>query len=633
MVAPSPVVGSCLSPAIRSASRLSKLEIGNALVERKLGDMTRSASCRIGIHFSNLPCALERPLKRTTKHVGKWPVSSDWLGATLYTRGADEMVHHRDSRGIEVLLDGYVSDVVGISTSVSFPARAADLGNLWSSHGRRLLTALRGSYVCLIVDHARREAVLFNDRQASRSLYVRSLGESKLAIAPSIYALAALGPLSIDPEAVCEFALSRSFFDRRTLFTEISRFPMGNCLTVTPSATKLETYWDSLQVPIDASPDRHALLNSLHDQIATGVRRVLNATSNQVLFLSGGIDSRIVLGTLRELGADTVPVAIYGDSDDPGSDMAIARSISNALHITRHEFHMDVSAPDFVNFAAPSALAFDGCAESIDCAPLVDFYTQLAHGFETFVNGDVRIGGKPSVHGYEDALRSTHFHPLSAVPVFERAWLKPDALMQVESTRRLMLEAWVREIPHDGPDRFKNILYQLNRGGNYTNALAAGKRSFLEQARPLLDEDLTELLLRLPQSLATGKILFQEYLARFHPDLANFPYATRSSIPTAEKFRWLLHRSDEFAGFVHRNLVETMEQELEQILDKSEIARFISAINREGTIAAFYYRWFHRLPGGWRFMKQAPSPHLNPVAVLLRLLQLNLFLRRLAGDS
>jgi hypothetical protein len=171
----------------------------------------------------------------------------------------------------------------------------------------------------------------------------------------------------------------------------------------------------------------------------------------------------------------------------------------------------------------------------------------------------------------------------------------------------------------------------LNRGGgNYNNALAAGKLRYFEPARPLLDEDVAELHLRLPQDVLTQKWIFHRLIEWHYPELSKFPYATEGSIPVAETFRSLLNQSEMFFNFVRCNLVETMDSRLEELLNKAALSRFIDTIRREGSIAVAYYRWFHRLPGGWRMIKTPSAPQLNPIMVMLRLLQINLFLKEIS---
>lgn len=552
------------------------------------------------------------------------------LAIALETRLPDRAACHGSEAGIEVWFDGYLSDVVGGVAGDPQRTPAATIAALFSRDGIRALPRLRGSYTVLIWQARRRQALLFNDRRGSRPVFLRSEGVHAIALAPTV---AALHPrtepaLALDIEGIAELALSGGFSDRRTLFRDVQRLPPASCLEIDADGHRITPYWQPSIGDFSAARDQALLIDELHELLRQAVARTLRIADRPVLLLSGGLDSRLLLGTLLESGQHDIPIASFRRGEEgEDDDAAIARRVGAELGLSTRNFAFTEGG----GFGAmqQTARMYDCRAEVVDVAP-PRVMRELAGQYGTFISGDEFPGRGNHVGSVAAALRSVHFHPLTSIPWLAQSWLRRPVRDRIRSKRRELAGEWLRAFGRPEPDQFKDLLFFRDRVGNFANALAGGKLRYLEQARPLLDEDIVDFLFRLPPETRFGKRLLHGVMERYHPRLHRLPYARQGSVSIAEQCRHKLYAMPGYSDTLITRMLDEMDSRLAAMLDRDALRAFIAAVAREGSIRAVPYNRLGRLPGAWRWQRHPRSADLNPLAALMRLLQVNLYLTGLA---
>ena len=543
------------------------------------------------------------------------------LALTLETRLQPHVAHSGEVGGIEVWFDGYLTEVNGVGYAGSRPAAA--IAALFAQDGVRALARLRGSYTALIWETPRRRALVFTDRRGSRPLFLRAAGPHAVALAPTIDALRAPdeAPFTLDAEGLAELLLSRTFCDRRSLFREVQRFPAASYLEIDAAGFRFAPYWQPGEAERTLGDDQ--LIEELHALVRQAVARALHRVERPVLLLSGGVGSRLLLGTILDLGLSPSVVSFGpgpGSDDDDGS-IASHVAASCDLKVAHHACDLEFGA------LAQTARMYDCRAEVFDTVPSPRVVGELAVAHAAFISGDSFPGRAHGVESTDAALRAVHFHPLASMPWLARNWLRGPVRDQVQVLHRDLARNWLRGFGRPEPNVFRDRLFYRDRIGNYANALAAGKLRFLEQARPLLDEDLVDFLFRLPPETRCGRKLLRGVMARYHPNLHRLPYAEADAAEaTAERFRSNLHTTPGYADALLEQLLDGMDARLAELLDRDALRGFISTVAREGSLRAAPYDLIGRLPLVRRWQRHPRSTALNPLAALLRLLQVNLYL-------
>jgi asparagine synthase (glutamine-hydrolysing) len=148
-------------------------------------------------------------------------------------------------------------------------------------------------------------------------------------------------PCAIDIRGAGELACFGYPLADRTAYQNISTISAG---TIVEATTELSsrTYWAWDSLP--AVEDHGDLPTQLHQRFSTAVRKRLQGDTAAVSFLSGGLDSRCIVGALRELG---VHVHSMNFAPSGTQDFVCGRLIADALGTQHFEYPM--GPDDFAN--------------------------------------------------------------------------------------------------------------------------------------------------------------------------------------------------------------------------------------------------------------------------------------------
>ena len=195
--------------------------------------------------------------------------------------------------------------------------------HLYEDHGVECLRDLRGEFAWALWDDERRELVAARDRFGIKPLYYAERPEG-LYLASEAKALFAMRvPASWD-HAAFYASCHRPLGDDRTLFAGVRQLPPGHLLRYRDGRTVVERYWDWYDrdangTSCDASGE--AVAATVAEQLGEAVRLRLRADVPVAVYLSGGIDSSVVLGLASRHAA--TPLAAFTISfSDPQFDEA-----------------------------------------------------------------------------------------------------------------------------------------------------------------------------------------------------------------------------------------------------------------------------------------------------------------------
>jgi len=549
----------------------------------------------------------------------------DWLSARLDSRYVPAHTHALHGAGVTVLFEGRLA-AIGGHVNVS-TAPAATVLALYLESGLDFLPGLRGSYTGLILDSRTNQAHLFNDRRASRPLFYREDADHALLIGPEVFHLASAEPAlrEIDPVAVCEFLVFASYYNDRTLFPEIKKLPPGSVMSLGPDSVVLRRYWE-IRIDEDKPPgDENACVEEALALFDRSIRRLLTDRSRPFLFLSGGIDSRVILGGLRTAGF-RFPAVTYGTRE--GDDAPIARQL--AEHCGLPFSFYPISTDDPQHHFADAARRSDCRAETIDTpthGPLLD---QLAGSFDLFVHGDKSFFGS-------HAMTTMQALPSAGVFSFAEAARLGDMLdpailrhaqANIDHTLHEILAAGAAIDPQD----LKDKLYYEQRLVNRQNAFTAVNLRQFEQARPWLDEDLVDFLFAVPGRLRRDKHINRKMLGKAHPDLADIPFASCDSIPQSHAYRKDIPANPALAEFIRVQFREALDSRLAGLFRPGSLDALIASLVSGGPYPLPCVHWWHHLPGMWKIAaNRYHADRLHPVKIMLRLMQINLYLGALSA--
>jgi asparagine synthase (glutamine-hydrolysing) len=219
--------------------------------------------------------------------------------------------------------------------------------HLYREHGLAMLERLNGMYAFAIWDRDRQELVIGRDRVGIKPLYYADSGE-RFVFASEITALTAsrLVPRTVDSQLVPALLTLQYLPGPRTLFRGIKKLAPGACLRVTTDGTELIAPAPQ-PIQVEVRADRHELAARLRSTLASAVRFRMIADVPLGAFLSGGIDSSILVGLMAAESRRPVQTFSVGfETEGSFDELAQARLV--AAHFATDHHELVFSSSDLV---------------------------------------------------------------------------------------------------------------------------------------------------------------------------------------------------------------------------------------------------------------------------------------------
>ena len=231
----------------------------------------------------------------------------------------------------------------------------------WEADGEACVERLRGMFAFAIWDARRRVLFLARDRVGKKPLYYWHEG-STLVFASEIKALLCLpGPArAVDWTALHHYRAYGYTPAARSAFRGIAKLPPGHTATLGAGRLTPRRYWTLPAGPPPAAGpvDLVELGDRLRQEIREAVRLRLESDVPLGAFLSGGIDSSVVVASMREVTSGPIRTFSigFGAAASSYDERPFARQVA-ARFATEH--HEDVLEPQAAELAPAIVRAFD----------------------------------------------------------------------------------------------------------------------------------------------------------------------------------------------------------------------------------------------------------------------------------
>lgn len=296
---------------------------------------------------------------------------------------------------------------------------------LYSKHGPAMLRRLRGMYAFALWDEAERTLALGRDPYGIKPLYVADDCKTVRA-ASQVRALLAGGGIDaeIDPAGVVGFHVWGHVPEPFTVRSSIRALPPGEVAIYRedrePSQVRVAPLLDELVSSQRSGTGTEAEPTAIRDALLDSVRHHLESDVPVGLFLSAGLDSRVIAKLCREAGVDVLAVTLgFREHEGTAADeVPSARELASSLGI-RHEV-VRVTRADFERNLGEILAVMD--QPSIDGVNTW-FVSHAAASFGLKValsglGGDELFGGYPSFREVPRAART--LQPVTACPTVGR---------------------------------------------------------------------------------------------------------------------------------------------------------------------------------------------------------------------
>ncbi|HWW87876.1 MAG TPA: asparagine synthase (glutamine-hydrolyzing) [Vicinamibacterales bacterium] len=520
--------------------------------------------------------------------------------------------------------------------------------HLYEDHGPECVSALEGMFALAIWDERRQQLTLARDRAGEKPLFYMHVGRV-LVFASEMKALFAHPDLvlELDPDAVPYYFVFGYVPGPATVYKRVMQVEPGTLVTIDAvGGARTKRYWQ-LEYPPESEVRpirRDEAARGVSDRLRHAVKQRLVSDVPLGAFLSGGLDSSIIVGLMSQLTPTPVKTFSIGFEGVPAYDeTAHARVVAKRFATDHTEFRVQPSAIELIDTliwhhdgpfgdssAVPTFIVSRLTRQHVTVVLTGDGGDELFAGYLRFYASLLaervpRAAGR-AAHAVLSALpaRSSERHPLArAQRFFESADLPPDERLVKWNALFFDLDALLCQDfaatlpPLDRLRSLKPIQDRMDRRSILSRALLANFTSYLpddllvkadrctmanslEARAPFLDRELMEYVAALPDEYKMRGRETKSILREAFADLLPRPIRERGKmgfgVPLADWFRGelrdyvrdlLLDPNARYRGMLSRSFVERLVAT--QLEGRADVGKQLWAL-------ISFERWLRILP-------------------------------------
>jgi asparagine synthase (glutamine-hydrolysing) len=240
--------------------------------------------------------------------------------------------------------------------------------HLYNQVGADCVHSLNGMFAFAIWDNRSRTLFAARDRLGEKPFYYSSLPDGSLAFASEIKSLLEYdrdAARKLDPEAIDEYFAYGYVASPRSIYAHIRKLPAAHTLTWNEGRISVARYWSHLDAVAAPAPDAATLLRQVEDLVRDSIRLRLRSDVPVGAFLSGGIDSSLIVAMASEVAESRLATFTVGFTEKDFDESPYARAVAERYGTEHHELIVgDINLdmfPDLVRqfdepFADPSAI-------------------------------------------------------------------------------------------------------------------------------------------------------------------------------------------------------------------------------------------------------------------------------------
>jgi asparagine synthase (glutamine-hydrolysing) len=257
---------------------------------------------------------------------------------------------------------------------------------------------LRGMFGLAIWDRRQHTLWLARDRVGIKPLYYTQ-ARGRLFFGSELKSLIAAGAVArdVDRDALAHYLAFLYTPADRAIFSDVRKLPPGHVLCWRNGTARVTRYWEAPADEAESVDDREAV-ELLQDQLQDAVRSHMVSDVPLGAFLSGGLDSSLVVALMAQASDRPVRTFSIGFEEPEYDELDSARLVARHVGAEHHEF---VVRPDALSIVERIVSHFDEPFADPSAIPTW-YVSELARRHVTVVlSGD---GGDELFGGYDRYL-------------------------------------------------------------------------------------------------------------------------------------------------------------------------------------------------------------------------------------
>jgi asparagine synthase (glutamine-hydrolysing) len=346
-----------------------------------------------------------------------------------------------------------------LKTSHSFSTESDTevIVHLYEEMGEKCVQELRGMFAFAIWDARNGSLFLARDHMGQKPLFYVHRGE-ELAFASEIKALLVADPSlrEMDCNALHQYLTLRIIAPPLTMFSQVRKLPPAHTLTFKDGQVKIERYWHLRYEPKLSLPEDD-LLDELDERMRDTIRYHMVSDVPVGAFLSGGIDSSLVVAMMSQLSSQPIKTFSVGVPYEGCNELPFARMVAERYQ-TQH--FAETIYPSIVQILPQLVWHLDEPTDPLS-ACMYYIADMASREVKVVVGGD---GGDELFGGYDRYYGNGYVDYYALLPKACRQYLVPQLL-------RLLPEGfWYKSLSHKL--KWLNQLSFAEGGRRYARSLS-----------------------------------------------------------------------------------------------------------------------------------------------------------------
>ena len=222
------------------------------------------------------------------------------------------------------------------------------LVHLYEDEGPEFVRHLRGMFALAIWDSRKQRLILARDRLGQKPLVYRVEHDRLLFASELKSLLTAPGvPREIDPSAIDEYLTYQYVPHPNTIFKDIRKLPPAHYAVFENRQLTVKPYWSpDFNHEFNRPPGEY--VSELRARLTEAVRMRMRSDVPLGAFLSGGVDSSIIVALMQEASETPVKTFSIGFPVEEYNEAPFAKRVAEHLGTDHYEFQVEPDGADLL---------------------------------------------------------------------------------------------------------------------------------------------------------------------------------------------------------------------------------------------------------------------------------------------
>jgi len=396
------------------------------------------------------------------------------------------------------------------------------------------VSLLRGGYIWVQMDVQKQQFVIVNDHFARHPLYVTKYKDAVLFSTQIKSLLSALpGDQTLDKSAVAMMLSIGEVVGNQTLIEGVETLAAAQILTIDKHGSQYNPYWQ-YSYKQDFSINKKDAIQVIGEMLTQSVERAISYSDTVTVPLSGGLDSRFLLGVANK----TKEVHAYTWGVPGCRDLIYAKKTAKKINCKHDCFEF---TPNYLEKYADQGVWITEGQIPVINFHVLPYVNRLAKdGNFTLLDGfagDAVLGG--------NFIKSTWLNNPNTKVVADELWYwrLNDTVKSLQSSELSSMVANSKEIfssiyaEYQGETSMDSVMAFLmdNRVRRTTTGGTEIFRTQFAVKQPFMDVDLITAINQVPHKWRKRHRLYVDVLNKFAPDVASVAWQ-RTCLPPATPY-------------------------------------------------------------------------------------------------